>query len=552
MPSAWQATPTLAVTRPLLRRWIARRMRSATSSARSAWSVRWLTPPMAIFYNLFCCSSLRFTDSNFLGGAYIYDTGTPSLAVIGSTKTGSMLNFWAFYQPLGSSESFGEAYRQWFNTIAPYSDDEIAWHYGMTVAGDPFLAIGVEFLTIENVTELGDTQDEVTPRPVFADFTAPISPPVTNPELYYREAGGAFTGVPMTLVSGDTYTADLPPFASPTRVEYYVRVEDGVGHSGTFPAGAPDEVLAYRVGEITIYYQDGFETDTGWTHGMDANQDDWQRSADHGLSGSAGKAGDPPDAYEGTNIWGNDLGGGNWNGEYQNDTSNWLRSPMIDLSGATGATLSFARWLNVEKGIYDQAQVKVNGAIVWENPPNADLIDTSWNVTEVDISQFDGNPAVQLEFRLITDAGLTFGGWNIDDVKILSLGPVDGCSTSTYCTAKVNSAGQLPVIGSTGTPGVAAGDFEVTPSNGIVGNAAIYIWGDDPHDFPFHGGTLCVHAPQHRGPVRLIDGAATASWPIAVLPSMAGTIRHYQIWFRDPGDAVTVGLSGGLMVRFCD
>jgi len=66
-------------------------------------------PPVAVFYNLFCCSSLRFTDPDFLGGAYVYDTGSPSLAVIGSTKTGSMLEFWAFYQPFGAYETFGEA-----------------------------------------------------------------------------------------------------------------------------------------------------------------------------------------------------------------------------------------------------------------------------------------------------------------------------------------------------------------------------------------------------------------------------------------------------------
>jgi len=96
-------------------------------------------PPQAIYYNLFACSSLRFTSSNFLGGSYIYDTGTPSLAVIGSTKTGSMLTFWAFYDRFGANESFGESFRGWFNHIAPYSDYETAWHFGMTVAGDPFL-----------------------------------------------------------------------------------------------------------------------------------------------------------------------------------------------------------------------------------------------------------------------------------------------------------------------------------------------------------------------------------------------------------------------------
>ncbi|UCF08954.1 MAG: IPT/TIG domain-containing protein, partial [Thermoplasmata archaeon] len=97
------------------------------------------TIPHATFFNLFACSSLRYTDQDYLGGSYIYDTSETSLSVIGSTKTGSMLVFSAFYQPFGSGETFGEAFRQWFNTIAPYNSQEKAWHFGMTITGDPFL-----------------------------------------------------------------------------------------------------------------------------------------------------------------------------------------------------------------------------------------------------------------------------------------------------------------------------------------------------------------------------------------------------------------------------
>ena len=112
-----------------------------TRGGNAYWSEIQAAPPQAVFYNLFCCSSLRFSTSDFIGGAYIYDTGSPSLAVIGSTKTGSMLEFWAFYQPFGNLHTFGESFRRWFNKIAPFSAEEIAWHYGMTVAGDPFLHI---------------------------------------------------------------------------------------------------------------------------------------------------------------------------------------------------------------------------------------------------------------------------------------------------------------------------------------------------------------------------------------------------------------------------
>ena len=103
-------------------------------------------PPNALFYNLSCCSSLRFTDYNCLGYSYILDTDTPSLSVVGSAKTGSMLDFRFFYEPIGNGSSFGTALRKWFEYEYPYSDDpggynDISWFYGMTILGDPTLII---------------------------------------------------------------------------------------------------------------------------------------------------------------------------------------------------------------------------------------------------------------------------------------------------------------------------------------------------------------------------------------------------------------------------
>ena len=106
----------------------------------------WLTtadvrsvPPEALFYNLFACGSLRFTDPDCLGNAYIFNPGGRGLAVVGSTKSGSMLVFRNFYAPLGEGKSFGEAFKEWFDSLAPYSNDEISWHYGMCILGDPLV-----------------------------------------------------------------------------------------------------------------------------------------------------------------------------------------------------------------------------------------------------------------------------------------------------------------------------------------------------------------------------------------------------------------------------
>jgi hypothetical protein len=97
--------------------------------------------PAALSYNLFCCSALRFTDPNCLGGSYIFNEGQKTLSVVGSTKTGSMLEFRYFYQSLRAGDPLGIALREWFRQIAPYDMYDLFWHYGMSILGDPLLVM---------------------------------------------------------------------------------------------------------------------------------------------------------------------------------------------------------------------------------------------------------------------------------------------------------------------------------------------------------------------------------------------------------------------------
>lgn len=98
-------------------------------------------PPQALAYNLFCCSALRFTDFNCLGKAYVFNPGLKTLVVVGSTKTGSMLEFSYFYRSLGAGNPVGYALMEWFQRIAPYDIFDVFWHYGMTLMGDPMLSV---------------------------------------------------------------------------------------------------------------------------------------------------------------------------------------------------------------------------------------------------------------------------------------------------------------------------------------------------------------------------------------------------------------------------
>jgi hypothetical protein len=101
-----------------------------------------------LFYNLFVCSGARFTSSNYLGGWCLFSGDT--LGVIGSTKTGSMINEKKFYTPLSNGMILGEAYRDWFDDIFTDKPGDKPWYYGMTYLGDPTLrASGKHKVTID-------------------------------------------------------------------------------------------------------------------------------------------------------------------------------------------------------------------------------------------------------------------------------------------------------------------------------------------------------------------------------------------------------------------
>ncbi len=414
-----------------------------------------------------------------------------------------------------------------------------------------FPGYDLALIEITGVTELPDTLDEVGPYTVDATVVPLVAPSITGVELLYNVDGGNFVTVPMSPVSGDDYTADIPGQISPARVEYYVRATDSLGNEDTSPKGAPDSTYSFRIGLLTLLFSDDFEGGTnGWTHGQIATQDDWQ------LGVPQGQSGDPSSAYSGSNVWGNDLGPSGWNGEYKPNVSNWLRSPVINCSSAVGTTLSFRRWLTVEEGIYDQAKIKVNGAVVWQNPSSGNLIDTAWTLQEVDIANWaDGNSSVQIEFTLETDGGVEFGGWNIDDLEVFVFGSSSGCIPPVkYGTNKENSLGWIAQMAWVGTPSETSGDFEIGMNGGIPDQFALLFSGGSSASVPFYGGFRLVGNPLTREAFVQLDMWGSTMVPMAVDPGSSGSKQYFQFWYRDPAhvDGTSVGLSDGLEVLYCD
>jgi hypothetical protein len=187
--------------------------------------------------------------------------------------------------------------------------------------------------------------------------------------------------------------------------------------------------------------------------------------------------------------------------------------------------------------------------------------------------QVTGGPAIK-RIKIIGNNGFNGGGFIMMDDVEADYGPT--CPVpSTYCTAKVNSLGCTPTIGSTGTPSATApSGFVVTGSNVRNQKAGLLFYGiNGPASTPFQGGTLCVQTPIRRTPVvnsggtslptndctgvYSIDMNTFAQGGLGGTPSpalqVAGTNVNCQWWGRDPGFAApnNTTLTDGLAYQVC-
>jgi hypothetical protein len=280
-------------------------------------------------------------------------------------------------------------------------------------------------LTRELVVQPGRDVDVALELPNPAPDCYDVRP--VDGTLWWSVDGGSWLQAPLH-VAGSGLTATIPgdDLALGDVLSWYVTVGTNTGGTVTEPVGGPIRPHTVYVGDTLQLRCFDFEKgDGGFTHRLISGDDvegadDWRWGTPLGLGG------DPSDAASGRRVWGTDLGGDNFNGEYQSEKETELRSPKLDTRHYEGVFLSYARWLTVEDGYYDHATIAADDTEVWRNwGTDVDrgtdhTLDDGWSTHVVDLQGEGDDGEVRLAWRLESDQGLEFGGWTLDDVCLLA------------------------------------------------------------------------------------------------------------------------------------
>ncbi len=222
---------------------------------------------------------------------------------------------------------------------------------------------------------------------------------------------------------GDDYVAALPGQVSGTQIRYRLRAA-AEGHTTTLPMNAADPEYKVFAGTTTPLWCTDFEAGAAdWVFGEEDG-----KTTDFLWGQPKGAGGDPVTAYSGEHVIGTAL---NTQGRYRKNRTSFATGPVVPLGENKHVRLQLMRWLTVEDGYFDQAEVVVNGQVIWTNQGTDDYdgtlthADLEWRFEDLDLTAVMNQSPTQLQvgFRLRSDDGNEYGGWNIDDVCLVAYEP---------------------------------------------------------------------------------------------------------------------------------
>ncbi len=190
--------------------------------------------PAFNFYNLFCCHGADWITTDCLATTYLF-SGPRSISVLGSTKTGGMLDGTTFYDSLGNNMTFGKALDDWYQSMTTYSIYYVQWFYGLSILGDPFSTIHYDCTvltpTIYSITHPASNLWSSNTLPLF-NWTNPSD--VNGIAGYYYIIDQNPATIPTSSTGNFTKYTGVQVSSSLSNGSWYIHVvaKDNVGNIG--------------------------------------------------------------------------------------------------------------------------------------------------------------------------------------------------------------------------------------------------------------------------------------------------------------------------------
>ncbi len=343
------------------------------------------------------------------------------------------------------------------------------------------------FITKMSILEFDNTYSYPTSVPPGAG--APITAKATAHDVTIGTVsisasinGGAYVQYPMSAQGGGVYAGNLPATSGFDRIRYYLQAStsEATPRQFTWPLNAAngDVFRAYAENSTTTLFSDNFQGNLGWTVSGTATGGAWSLGVPVYNGGPGAVVGDG-DGSGKCYVTGNSSSvvNGYTVGVGVTGGSTILTSPLLDLSAAPEARISYYKWFLSTVGTVDSMVVEISGnnGGSWTNVETVTPASGGWVNKTIRVADYLV-PTAQVRMRFTvsnTDTSTTEAG--VDGFVVVSpqvaacYANCDGSTTLPLLTANdfqcflnsfaANSA-YANCDGSTTVPVLTANDFQ--------------------------------------------------------------------------------------------
>jgi PKD repeat protein len=312
--------------------------------------------------------------------------------------------------------------------------------------------------------------------------THSLSLAFSGPTIHAHNKDGPFTLMALKLLRGDVY-----------------EVLDEVDVSYTTSAYTHEqfESLPYLSADHVIFFEDHLENgESSWTA-------DWPWTL------TTVQFHSPIHAWTDSS-----------DGNYANDRNVSLKTVPVNLGEVSKPTLQFQTCYDLETDHdYGYVEISTNQGITWTVVATYTGRTVHWSRETMDLDLISGTEALQVRFRLDTDADVTTDGWYVDNVAIFTVQEVT--PVAAFTTSSPDFLGQMTAFSNASTGGNLSFEWDFGDGSPI---------NTDSHPTHTYGTagvfTVTLTATNHVG-----SNTASAQVVIEEPPSLPPTLRGH--WTLD-------------------